>query len=190
MSGAGGKIAIFELSNTGRLSDGVIPSLVNGSNIMDFQWNPFDISQLVVALDNGIVKVWHIPENGLTESTNVATKEFAAHSEKIQFIKFHPLARDVLLTASADLTIKIWDLSTSEEKYCLRGHTDQIFGFAWDPTGIYGATVCKDEKIRIYNPRKSELPIKEGIGGPVGNRGARITYALEGEFLVLTGFDK
>ncbi len=46
ISGPGGKIAVYELSKPGRLPDGVIPSLVNGSNIMDFQWDPFDASVL------------------------------------------------------------------------------------------------------------------------------------------------
>lgn len=46
ISGPGGKIAVYELSKPGRLPDGVIPSLVNGSNIMDFQWDPFDSSML------------------------------------------------------------------------------------------------------------------------------------------------
>lgn len=71
----------------------------------------------------------------------------------------------------------------------MKGHTDQIFDFAWSPCGVYGATVCKDGKIRVYNPRKSENPIREGIG-PAGTRGARITWALEGQYLVVTGFDK
>jgi coronin-7 len=190
MSGAGGKIAIFELSKPGRLPDGVIPCLVNGSNIMDFQWDPFDPSTLAVACDDGMIKLWKIPQGGLTESTNTPTQEFPASSEKLYFIKFHPLAKDVLLTASYDLTLKLWDLSDLSEKICLRGHTDQIYSFCWSPCGKFGATVCKDGKIRIFNLRKSENPIKEGIGAPVGTRGSRITYALDGEFLVVTGFDK
>ncbi|CAO1339123.1 unnamed protein product [Diamesa serratosioi] len=190
LSGAGGKIAVFELSKTGRLLDGVIPALVNGSNVMDFQWNPFNSKQLVVACDDGSLKIWEIPDEGLVECTNTPNEEICAHSDKIYCIKFHPLAKDVLVTVSCDMIIKIWNLSTLKAEYSLKGHTDQIFGFAWSPCGIYGATVCKDGKIRIYNPRKSELPIKEGFGGPVGTRGARITYAIEGEFLVVTGFDK
>ena len=100
LTGSGGKIAVFELSSPGRLPDGVIPTLVNGSNIMDFQWNPFDHKQLVVACDDGLVKVWRIPDEGLKESTNVPEKEFNAHSEKINFIKFHPLASGVFLSVS------------------------------------------------------------------------------------------
>lgn len=190
LSGSGGKIAVFELSTPGRLPDGVIPTLVNGINIMDFRWNPFDNKQLFVACDDGTVKIWEIPEGGLKESTNTPSREINAHSEKIHFIKFHPLAKNVLITASYDMTIKIWDSESLEQKQCLKGHTDQIFSFAWSSCGSYGATVCKDGKVRIYEPRKSENPIKEGIGGPVGTRGARITYVLEDDYLVVTGFDK
>lgn len=189
LSGPGGKIAIFELSRPGRLMDGVIPSLVNGSNIMDFQWDPFDAQRLAVACDDGIVKLWHIGAGGLSEPTNTPAGELTAHLDKIYFIRFHPLAADVLLTASYDMTIKLWDLRTLSEKCSLSGHTDQIFDFAWSPCGRLGATVCKDGKIRVYNPRKSETPIREG-NGPVGTRGARITWALEGQYIVCTGFDK
>ncbi|XP_018782894.1 PREDICTED: coronin-7 isoform X4 [Bactrocera latifrons] len=189
LSGPGGKIAIFELSRPGRLPDGVIPSLVNGSNIMDFQWDPFDSSRLAVACDDGIVKLWRIPEGGLNEPTNAPERELIAHLDKIYFIRFHPLAEDVLLTASYDMTVKLWDLHTLEEKILLTGHTDQIFDLAWSPCGKMAATVCKDGKLRVYNPRKSETPIREG-NGPVGTRGARITWALEGQYIVCTGFDK
>jgi coronin-7 len=157
---------------------------------MDFLWDPFESHRLVVACDDGTVKVWKIPENGLTESTNIPEFELNAHSEKIHFMKFHPLAKDVLVTASYDMTLKIWDLNSKEEKQCLKGHTDQIFGFAWSSCGVYGATVCKDGKIRIYEVRKSPMPIREGIGGPCGTRGARISYVLSDEYLVVTGFDK
>lgn len=189
LSGPGGKIAIFELTRPGRLPDGVIPSLVNGSNIMDFQWDPFDPKRFAVACDDGIVKLWRIAKDGLTEPTNVPECELTAHLDKIYFIRFHPLAKDVLLTASYDMTVKIWDLNTMQEKCTLSGHTDQIFDFAWSPCGKLGATVCKDGKIRVYNPRKSDTPIREG-NGPVGTRGARITWAIEGQFIVCTGFDK
>ena len=157
---------------------------------MDYQWDPFDNRVLAVGCDDGRVKIWNIPEDGLTESTNNPTQEFGAHAEKISFIKFHPLAKNVLLTASYDLTLKIWDLNDLSEKITLKGHTDQIYCFCWSPCGKYGATVCRDGKIRIYNPRKSSNPVREGCGAPIGTRGSRIQYALNGEYLVVTGFDK
>ncbi|KAJ8922826.1 hypothetical protein NQ315_007861 [Exocentrus adspersus] len=189
LSGPGGKIAIFELSKTGKLPDGVIPALVHGNNVMDFAWDPFDNGRLAVACDDGVIKLWRIPEGGLTEPTNEPEKEFNAHSDKIYFIKFHPTAKDVFASGSYDMTIKLWDLASLAEIIVLKGHQDQMFSFAWSPCGSYCATVSKDSKIRIYKPRQSDLPIREGKG-PEGNRGARIVWALDGHFIVVTGFDK
>lgn len=48
LSGLGGKIAVLELKKTGRLPDGVMPALVHGATVMDFQWDPFDNQRLAV----------------------------------------------------------------------------------------------------------------------------------------------
>lgn len=36
----------------------------------------------------------------------------------------------------------------------------QVFGMAWSPDGKLLATVCKDGKVRIYDPRKSTSPVQ------------------------------
>lgn len=64
-----------------------------------------------------------------------------------------------------------------------------MFSFAWSPCGKYCATSCKDSKLRVYEPRKQTQPIREGKG-PVGSRGARVVWALDGHYIVVTGFDK
>lgn len=141
--------------------------------------------------------MWEIPEQGLTEPTNEPKHIIEAHSDKIYLIKFHPLAADVLASASYDMTVKIWDLhplakgesNSAIAKITLQGHTDQIFSVAWSPCGQYLASACKDGKLRVYKPRASETPIREGKG-PVGTRGARIVWALDGRYLVVMGFDK
>lgn len=133
--------------------------------------------------------MWIIPEGGLTEPTNEPTAILESHTDKIYCIKFHPLAKDVLATASYDMTIKIWDLNTMTEKICLTGHTDQIFCLSWSPCGKFLATACKDGILRVYNPRQGPAPVRQGKG-PVGTRGARLVWALDGAFIVVMGFDK
>ncbi|XP_018307878.1 coronin-7 isoform X2 [Mycetomoellerius zeteki] len=194
LSGPGGKIAVLELKKTGRLPDGVMPALVHGATVMDFQWDPFDNQRLAVACDDGIIRLWEIPESGLAEPTNEPKYIIEAHTDKIYLIKFHSLALNVLASASYDMTVKIWDLSLlssteTNAKITLIGHTDQIFSLAWSPCGQYLASTCKDGKLRIYKPRSSDVPVKEGKG-PVGTRGARVIWALEGRYLVVMGFDK
>ena len=76
-------------------------------------------------------------------------------------------------------------------KFCtmLQGHTDQLFSVEWSQCGRYLASVCKDGKIRIFEPRNSTLPISEG-GEIVPKKGARIAWVLDGQYLIVTGFSK
>lgn len=195
LSGPGGKIAVLELKKTGRLPDGVMPALVHGASIMDFQWDPFDNQRLAVACDDGMIRLWEIPNGGLIEPTNEPKYTIEAHTDKIYLIKFHPTSSDVLASASYDTTVKIWDLAPLNSgnaaiaKITLNGHTDQIFSVAWSPCGQYLASACKDGKLRVYKPRNNDVPVNEGKG-PVGTRGARVVWALDGRYLVVMGFDK
>lgn len=150
---------------------------------------------LLIACGNGLIRLWEIPESGLAEQTNQSDHTIKAHTDKIYLIKFHPLAADVLASASYDMTVKIWDLTpfaSNEDaiaRITLMGHTDQIFSLAWSPCGQYLASTCKDGKLRVYKPRSADVPVKTGKG-PVGTRGARVVWALKGQFLVVMGFDK
>ncbi|KAL3188432.1 hypothetical protein MRX96_003412 [Rhipicephalus microplus] len=186
---SGGHLAILELSKRGRLQSGVVPSLICGTSIMDFAWDPFDNRRIVIACDDGRIRVWTVPEGGLHESLTDPDFELKGHTEKVHFVKFHPKAAGVLASGSHDLTVIIWDMETHQCKIRLQGHTDQIFSLAWDPNGVFLATVCKDQKLRVYDPLRSELPVQEGLG-PTGTRGARVTWVLGGSHLVTTGFNK
>lgn len=48
------------------------------------------------------------------------------HTEKIYSIRFHPVAADLLVSSSYDMTVRIWDLGAGREVLCLQGHTDQV----------------------------------------------------------------
>ncbi|XP_064108232.1 coronin-7-like isoform X3 [Macrobrachium nipponense] len=191
LSGPGGKLSVIKHKKPGRLPDGVIPSLMNTSNVMDFTFDPFNDHTLAVACDDGKINLWHIPEGGLSQPTNQPNETFmdVGSSDKVTILKWHPLAAGVLAAATGDLNIKIWDIHRQSVALVLTGHPDQIFSMAWSPCGRYLATMCRDTHIRIYEPRHSSELISEG-NGPVGVRGARILWALNGKYLVTLGFSK
>uniref|UniRef100_A0A672NKY1 Coronin n=1 Tax=Sinocyclocheilus grahami TaxID=75366 RepID=A0A672NKY1_SINGR len=185
---AGGQIAVFELSQPGKLPDTALPTIQNSVNVADFCWDPFDTHKLVVAGDDAKIRVWQIPKGGLTETLTEPERVLRGHTEKIYSIKFHPHASGLLASSSYDLTVRLWNLDTGEEVKRLCGHQDQIFGMAWSPDGKLLATVCKDGKVRLYDPRKSTLPVQEGPG-PEGQRGARVVWVCDGKYLLVSGFD-
>ena len=73
----------------------------------------------------------------------------------------------------------------------LQGHTEQAFSLDWSQNGKYIASVCKDGRIRIYEPLgpTADQPKIEG-GDIVVKKGARILWVLDDQYLIITGFNK
>ncbi|NXS42474.1 CORO7 protein, partial [Balaeniceps rex] len=185
---AGGQIAVLELSKPGRLPDAAVPTIQNGAGVADLSWDPFDPWRLAVAGEDAKIRLWRIPKGGLQETLREPEAILRGHTEKIYSIRFHPVASDLLVSSSYDMMVLIWELSTGQEALCLRGHTDQIFSLAWSPDGKKLATVSKDSRIRLYEPRRSPQPQQEGPG-PQGGRGARLVWVCGGDYLLVSGFD-
>nr|XP_043906528.1 coronin-7-like isoform X3 [Solea senegalensis] len=185
---SGGQIAVLERSQPGRLPETAMPTIQNSVNVADLSWDPFDTHRLAVAGDDAKIRVWQVPNGGLRETLTEPELIMQGHTEKIYSIKFHPLASGLLVSSSYDLTVRLWSLESGEQVKLLTGHEEQIFSMAWSPDGKLLATVCKDGKIRIYDPRKSTAPVQEGPG-PEGHRGARILWVCEGKYLLVSGFD-
>ncbi|XP_040976142.1 coronin-7-like isoform X2 [Aquila chrysaetos chrysaetos] len=176
------------LSKPGRLPDTAVPTIQNGAAVADLSWDPFDPRRLAVAGEDAKIRLWRIPEGGLREMLQEPEAVLRGHTEKIYSIRFHPVASDLLVSSSYDMTVRIWELSAGREALCLRGHTDQIFSLAWSPDGKKLATVSKDGRLRLYEPRRSPKPEQEGPG-PEGGRGARLVWVCGGDYLLVSGFD-
>jgi len=48
------------------------------------------------------------------------------HTEKIYTVQFHPLANGVLTSSSYDMTVRVWDVNSEEERIVLLGHEDTV----------------------------------------------------------------
>ena len=69
--------------------------------------------------------------------------EFSGHADKVQIVKWHPLAQDVLLTVAFDRTIKVWDLNkTDAPKVELEVSARKALGTFLFETGISFYRIC------------------------------------------------
>jgi serine/threonine protein kinase len=88
-----------------------------------------DTSILASAGDGKDIKIWSL-------KTNQLLYNLSGHSWTISRIAFLPDSNNLLLSASWDKKIKLWDVANARELAILEGHQDSIFDLA------IGASVC------------------------------------------------
>ena len=64
------------------MEDGVIPGLENKTMVTDLAWCPFDKNELAVGLDNGLVHVWKVPDEGVLTSTDAPRLRLKGRSRR------------------------------------------------------------------------------------------------------------
>jgi len=79
---------------------------------MDFDFSPFKDDLLATASEDGTIKFWLIPEEGITKNVTECDAELRGHAKKLIFSKFHPGADYTMASCGADSTIRIWDITT------------------------------------------------------------------------------
>jgi WD40 repeat protein len=72
------------------------------------------------------------------------------HTDHVADVAFSPDGK-WLATASSDLTAKVWDAATGNERLTLRGHKSWVLGVAFSPDGRRLATGSEDDTARIWD---------------------------------------
>ncbi|KAG0335676.1 Coronin-7 [Podila horticola] len=193
LHGTGGRIGILKASEPGRI--GKIPAIVCSSDLLAFKFDPFNPNLLVTASDDTKIKGWVIPEDGLNKEENDVTKPewvlSAPTMDKISIIKFHPTARNVLLSASMDRddpTLRLWDLKEQKPVVTIKGHKDAIFSCDFNHTGTKIVSVCKDKRIRVWDALSGKL-LQEGPGHD-SVRSCRVLWLGESDLVASVGFGR
>jgi coronin-1B/1C/6 len=110
----GGVLSVVKAYDFKRL-DPTLPLLKGHSGpIPDFDFSPFNPNLLCTGAEDGLIKMWLIPEDGVTQDINECDGELSGHTKKLVLIKFHPAADYTLASAGADNTIRIWDISQQQ----------------------------------------------------------------------------
>jgi WD40 repeat protein len=100
----------------------------------------------------GVVKIWN-RDGELLQS-------FQAHSDRIIRVTFSPNG-ETLATASADGTVKLWDVRGKVEPSrhllnTLKGHVSWVYDVQFSPDGQRIATAGRDRTVKVWN-RSGEL---------------------------------
>ena len=120
--------------------------------IFDLKFSPFRTDLLASCSEDCTVKLWQIPEEGLTEDIKNYVQIYSGHNRKVSLIAFHPLAADVIATTAVDYTIQVWNMIKSET-YSLCKINGNPTSLDWNENGSLIAATDSNKKITVFDPR-------------------------------------
>jgi coronin-1B/1C/6 len=158
--------------------------------ILDFEFNPFNDQIIATGSEDTTVKVWGIPDGGLTENISTPLVDLPGHSRKVTLMRFHPTAENVLATVGGENVVKLWDIQKGAEINTLAGAHDQLIQeIVWDYHGNQYATSCKDKHVRIVDARSATVA-NTIENAHEGAKSVKLTYTGNLGMLISVGFTR
>ena len=188
LGGGGGPLWVNPYEKVGRFQPGTPLVAGHSGPVLDFDFNPFHENLLCSASDDTTLKIWGIPEGGLTETMTDPLVDLHGHQRKVTLCKFHPTANHVLGSASGDFTTKVWDIEKGSEISSCQ-HEQLIQDFAWDYTGAVMASSSKDKIVRIIDPRTGAVGLQKE-NAHEGSKSCKLTFLGPRDKLVSIGFTR
>lgn len=156
--------------------------------VLSVSFSPFHDNILSTASEDATVKIWNIPDEGVTENMNEPIQNLVGHRRKVGTVNWHPTCSNVLATSSTDFKVIIWDAEKGEKKMENTQHGDIIQSVAWSWNGDLIATTCKDKKVRVFDPRTEE--VVHEVSPHTGIKGSRVLWLGSKNKFFTVGFGR
>ncbi|KAF9094880.1 Coronin-like protein crn1 [Mortierella sp. GBA35] len=186
-SSGGGAFAVIPLSMTGKISDALPLYRGHSAAVLDTDFSPFNDNLIASGAEDSKVFLYTIPDE-IGEVDIEPVVRLNSHGRKVGQVLFNPVAENVLLSASADLTMKLWDVEKGVEKQEITGHMEIIQSVTWNYNGTLVATTCRDKKLRVFDVRSNK--VVQITDGHSGIKGSRVVWMGDSDRIATTGFSK
>ncbi|KAI3384038.1 hypothetical protein SNEBB_002434 [Seison nebaliae] len=183
----GGCFLVLPLEKTGRVDRDTPFVSGHRAAVLEITWSPHNDNIIASSSDDTTVKVWEIPDGGLTTNMNVPIRDLKRHERKVGILKWHPSAYLVLLSAGMDGRICFWNVEQEELLSEIMMPDLNIISVAWSFDGSQIATTSKDRKIRLIEPRSGKI-LKE-TNGHSGTKPQHVIILRDGKVFT-TGFSR
>eukprot|EP00499_Haloplacidia_sp_CaronLabIsolate_P001712 CAMPEP_0196780620 /NCGR_PEP_ID=MMETSP1104-20130614/8206_1 /TAXON_ID=33652 /ORGANISM="Cafeteria sp., Strain Caron Lab Isolate" /LENGTH=438 /DNA_ID=CAMNT_0042150833 /DNA_START=33 /DNA_END=1349 /DNA_ORIENTATION=+ len=186
--GGGGPVLVLPLDKPGKIAPGVPTLAGHTAPVLDMDFNPFHDNMLATGSDDSTIKVWGIPDEGLTETLTEPLADLSGHGRKVTFVLWHPTASNVLASSSWDGTVKVWDAEACEAKLELSGFEQHVQDLKWNYDGSVLATSCKDKLVRMYDPRAQAETAS--VQAHEGSKASKVCFLGKRDMFATVGFTR
>ncbi|KFP83171.1 WD repeat and SOCS box-containing protein 1, partial [Acanthisitta chloris] len=135
----------------------IVWSLAFGSSVpekqsrcVNVEWHRFKFGQdqllLATGLNNGRIKIWDV-------YTGKLLLNLMDHTEVVRDLTFAPDGSLILVSASRDKTLRVWDLKDDGNMMkVLRGHQNWVYGCAFSPDSSILCSVGASKAVFLPSP--------------------------------------
>ncbi|XP_044777827.1 WD repeat and SOCS box-containing protein 1 isoform X2 [Neomonachus schauinslandi] len=137
----------------------IVWSLAFGSSVpekqsrcVNIEWHQFRFGQdqllLATGLNNGRIKIWDV-------YTGKLLLNLVDHTEVVRDLTFAPDGSLILVSASRDKTLRVWDLKDDGNMMkVLRGHQNWVYSCAFSPDSSMLCSVGASKAVFLWNMDK------------------------------------
>jgi len=182
-----GAIGVVSTATKGTIPEEV-PLITQEEGINEFNFNPFDDHLIATASQDGAARLFKIPDDGLTKDITTETAILQGHTKRLMFVDWHPLALNVLVTATTD-EVKLWDVGAEKPVTDFpKVYKGQVTSITWNYDGSVCATASKDKALRVIDPRANAVASE--VQAHTGVKGWRAVWCGKSERILSVGFTK
>ncbi|KAL7068250.1 hypothetical protein ACR3K2_13010 [Cryptosporidium serpentis] len=175
--GGGGCGTVLSIESAGVRKPPIMIISGHNAGITNMSFSPFYNNILATSSDDKTIKIWNLPTSGeyynilnqdFMESQNINRNEYilnitspastlSGHEKRVYFCEFNHCADNILATASLDNKVVIWDMNKESEAFSISNINCSSYDLKWNYLGTLLATMNKDKKTRILDPRSESV---------------------------------
>ncbi|KAF6841735.1 chromatin assembly factor 1 subunit [Colletotrichum musicola] len=168
-----GKVLVFDRTKHSLTPDGKVNPQIEliGHKQEGFglSWNPHEEGRLASGSEDTTVCLWDLKSLQSGSHTLKPDRRYTHHTQIVNDVQYHPIAKSFIGTVSDDLTMQIIDVRQPDTSRAAvvakRGHLDAINALAFNPTSeVLVATASADKTLGIWDLRnvKEKVHTLEG----------------------------
>lgn len=184
-SGLGANVKILDYNFRGYTKVETNSIKVSRQTMDDLEFSPVCSDILSVACADNTVKLYKIPEGGLTEDITTESVSIKKN-KKCTFNRFNPVAADISALFFNEPAIDVWSAETGKSIAEMK-LKENCTCLNWSPNGVLVGATLKNKTLNVFDPRANKLTICAPVSE--ANRSPKFTWLTNEEIAVL-GYSK
>lgn len=154
-STGGGMVAILDAHNPVRVPTESFFIKGHTAPVCEVKWSPFKSNLLATGSEDAGIKIWDIPQEGLTADITKEAYSLSGHQKKVANIAWHPTVVDLLASGSYDGRVNVWNFVTGATLHSFN-FNDSVLSIDWNLEGSLIAVSSKDKLAHLVDPRANK----------------------------------